>query len=104
VRVNEVLGYFGGNTSQGRRKYERFVEEGLSKKVENPLERGKGHGVVGSMEFMERIKQRFLPASIQSRELRIIAVHGIRGKSQRISERDIKIALERKKDWWLREA
>jgi REP element-mobilizing transposase RayT len=69
VRVNEVLAYFGGNTSQGRRKYERFVEEGLSKKVENPLERGKGHGVVGSMEFMERVRQRFLPASIQSREL-----------------------------------
>jgi phage-related protein len=35
---------------------------------------------------------------------RIIAVHGMRSKSQRISERDIKIALERKKDWWLREA
>ena len=69
VRVNEILGYFGGDTSQGRRKYESFVEEGLSKKVENPLERGKGHGVVGAMEFMERIKQRFLPASIQSREL-----------------------------------
>jgi hypothetical protein len=67
--VNEVLGYFGGDISQGRRKYERFVGEGLSKKIENPLERGKGHGVVGSMEFMERIKQRFLPSSIQSREL-----------------------------------
>jgi phage-related protein len=35
---------------------------------------------------------------------RIIAVHGIRSKSQRISERDIKIALERKKDWWSRKA
>jgi phage-related protein len=35
---------------------------------------------------------------------RIIAVHGIRSKSQRISERDIKIPLERKKDWWLRKA
>jgi len=35
---------------------------------------------------------------------RIIAVHGIRSKSQRISERDIKTALERKKDWWLRKA
>jgi len=34
---------------------------------------------------------------------RIIAIYGIRSKSQRISERDIKIALERKKDWWLRE-
>ena len=35
---------------------------------------------------------------------RIIAVHGIRSKAQKISERDIKVALERKKDWWLREA
>jgi phage-related protein len=35
---------------------------------------------------------------------RIIAVHGIRNKGQRISERDRKVALERKRDWWLREA
>ena len=33
---------------------------------------------------------------------RIIAVHGIRSKAQKISERDIKVALERKKDWWSR--
>jgi phage-related protein len=39
-----------------------------------------------------------------ARGQRIIAVHGIRSKSQRISERDINVALERKKDWWLREA
>jgi phage-related protein len=30
---------------------------------------------------------------------RIIAIHGIRTKAQNISERDIKVALERKKDW-----
>lgn len=35
---------------------------------------------------------------------RIIAVHGIRTKSQRISGRDIKVVLETKKDWRLREA
>ena len=39
-----------------------------------------------------------------ARGQRIITVHGIRSKSQRISERDINVALERKKDWWLREA
>jgi phage-related protein len=39
-----------------------------------------------------------------ARGQRIIAVHGIRSKSKRISERDINVALERKKDWWLREA
>jgi phage-related protein len=38
-----------------------------------------------------------------TRGQRIIAVHGIRSKSQRISDRDINVALERKKDWWSRE-
>src|SRR4030043_2330114 len=33
---------------------------------------------------------------------RIIAVHGIRSKAQKISERDRKAALERKVDWLLR--
>ena len=37
-----------------------------------------------------------------AKEQRIIAVHGIRSKAQRISEQDIKVALERKKDWWSR--
>jgi phage-related protein len=37
-----------------------------------------------------------------AKEQRIIAVHGIRSKAQKISERDIKVALERKKDWWSR--
>lgn len=37
-----------------------------------------------------------------AKEQRIIAVHGIRSKTQKISGRDIKVALERKKDWWSR--
>ncbi|MCJ7576377.1 MAG: type II toxin-antitoxin system RelE/ParE family toxin [Dehalococcoidia bacterium] len=37
-----------------------------------------------------------------AKEQRIIGVHGIRSKAQRISEQDIKVALERKKDWWSR--
>ena len=30
---------------------------------------------------------------------RIIAVHGIRNKAKKISEQDLKVALERKEDW-----
>jgi phage-related protein len=33
---------------------------------------------------------------------RIIAVHGIRNKARKISERDLKVALQRKEDWQLR--
>jgi len=67
--VNEILGQLGGDTSEGRRRYERFVEEGLSKEMENPLERGRGHGIVGPREFVETVKGRFLSTSIQPREL-----------------------------------
>ena len=33
---------------------------------------------------------------------RIIAVHGVRNKARKISERDLKVALQRKEDWQLR--
>lgn len=33
---------------------------------------------------------------------RIIAVHGIRNKAKKIESRDRKIALERKRDWLMR--
>lgn len=69
VQGEEILGYFGGDTTQGRRKYEKYVEEGIRKEIENPLEKGKGHGILGSMEYIEEIKNRFLSGSIPSREL-----------------------------------
>jgi chromosomal replication initiation ATPase DnaA len=37
--------------------------------MENPLERGKGHGIVGSAEFLERVKERFLSGQPPSREV-----------------------------------
>ena len=69
VRVDEILGYVGGDTTQGRRRYEKFVQEGVLKEIENPLARGKGYGIVGSLEFIEKIKARYLSATIQPREL-----------------------------------
>lgn len=67
--VNGVLGYFGGDTLQGRRRYERFVSEGLSGELESPLERGRGHGIVGEKDFIERIREQHLSSSVRSREL-----------------------------------
>jgi hypothetical protein len=69
LRVGEVLGSFGGDTVKGRRGYEEFVVEGLAGKMTNPLERGRGHGIVGASEFMEKIRERFLRSVAGSREL-----------------------------------
>ncbi len=69
LEVEEVLAYFGGDTSKGRRRYEEFVMEGVSGKVSNPLEKGKGHGIIGASDFMERIREEYIESAIGSREL-----------------------------------
>jgi hypothetical protein len=69
LQVGEVLTHFGGDRAKGRKKYEDFVREGLSGKMESPLERGKGHGILGVPEFIERIRAEYLPSPKESREL-----------------------------------
>ena len=66
-----------------------------------PLSRPIGEDLF-EMRHVGKLNARVLYFSAKGQ--RIIAIHGIRSKGQRISERDIKIALERKQDWWLREA
>ena len=67
--VGEVLAHFGGDTSGGRKRYNGFVVEGLAGKTTNPLERGRGHGIVGASKFMEKIREQILPSLARSREI-----------------------------------
>jgi hypothetical protein len=67
--VEEVLGYFGGDTSSGRRGYARYVEQGLVTDLENPLELGKGHGIIGERDFVDAVRDRYLSSAIKDREL-----------------------------------
>ena len=69
IRVEEVLDYFGGDTSSGRRSYARYVEQGLVTDLENPLELGKGHGIIGERNFVDAVRDRYLPPPIKVREL-----------------------------------
>jgi len=69
LQVREVLAYFGGDTARGRREYEGFVMEGLSRDIANPLEKGVGHGIVGANEFIEKIRGQYIRSAIESREL-----------------------------------
>jgi REP element-mobilizing transposase RayT len=69
LHVEEVLGYMGGDTAKGRRKYEDFVMGGVSGKLTSPLEIGKGHGIVGASEFIEKIKGQYIRFGVESREL-----------------------------------
>jgi putative transposase len=69
LRVEEVLGYFGGDTSSGRRGYARYVEQGLVTDLENPLEMGRGHGIIGERDFVDAVRDRYLSPAIYDREL-----------------------------------
>jgi predicted XRE-type DNA-binding protein len=78
LNMQEILGYFGGNNGRGRRNYEKFVVEGLEGGITSPLEKGKGHGVVGNEDFVERVRDRFLKKGMKQRE--VPAVRGIIGQ------------------------
>ncbi len=56
VRYEEVLGYVGGS----RRKYGRFVEEGVHRGYRTPWEDLKGQIVLGEDPFWERVKSRWV--------------------------------------------
>jgi len=67
--LEEVPAYFGGDTSTGRRRYEAFMREEMSGKVPNPLERGTGHGIIGTDEFIEKIRGQYIGSGTGSREV-----------------------------------
>jgi hypothetical protein len=48
--TEKILAYFKGRKAS----YRSFVEEGISESV-NPLEKGKGHGIVGNTSFIRDI-------------------------------------------------
>lgn len=69
LRVEEVLDDFGGDTASGRRSYGRYVTQGLVTDLENPLELGKGHGIIGERDFVDAVRDRYLSPAINVREL-----------------------------------
>jgi REP element-mobilizing transposase RayT len=64
----EVLGYFRDDNPGGRKAYARFVESGLSLDIPTPLEKGKGHGIIGDKSFIEKISARYFK-SMEKREV-----------------------------------
>lgn len=69
LKPREVLEEFGRDTSRGRKGYARFVREGLEKGLESPLGVGKGHGIVGEEDFVERVRRLFERKGVRSREV-----------------------------------
>ncbi len=52
---NWLLSIFGNEEKKSRRQYKEFVEEGIAKKLENPVKRAVGNMILGSKEFIDSI-------------------------------------------------
>lgn len=59
VQYKIILDYFGGENRNAMNEYQKFVAEGMERDLPSPLEKGKGTGVVGSDDFIEKIQKTF---------------------------------------------
>jgi putative transposase len=56
VYYKTILDYFGGEGRKSISEYKKFVAEGMEKEIPNPLVKGKGTGIIGGEDFIEKIK------------------------------------------------
>lgn len=56
VTQERVLGEIGGRPKDRRLRYRRFVEEGLLREIENPLDAVKWQTALGREHFLQRLK------------------------------------------------
>jgi REP element-mobilizing transposase RayT len=64
-----LLDYMGGDNQRGRGYYRRFIQQGLTKEIDNPLYLGKGNGIVGQSNFIQNVKAKFIKKDKAHREI-----------------------------------
>lgn len=74
VNYEFILDYMGGDNKQGRRKYRRFIHRGLEQELDNPSELGKGNGIIGEVNFVKWVKEKFINKETPKRELPALRV------------------------------
>jgi putative transposase len=78
-----VLGEMdSGVERQGKLRYRRFVEEGLVREIENPAQAAQWQAVLGSEDFLQRIKDRMQSDRPKRREVKALR-HGTSGPDPR---------------------
>jgi putative transposase len=69
VEESLVLGEFGGRPGQRRLGYRKFVEEGLSREIENPFAAVRWQAVLGSESFAQKVRDRLGGRHREGREI-----------------------------------
>ena len=68
VTYELALATFGGDTSQGRRAYARFIADGVGNPLPSPWEQLRSQVVLGTDAFVERLRPQVRAASTTIRE------------------------------------
>ncbi len=68
VDYDTLLFYEGGDTQKGRAGYKYFVQSGIVGNIDNPLKIGVGHSIVGTNEFIDQIKEKYIDIKKPRRE------------------------------------
>lgn len=69
LTIDFVLGYFDERTTVGQRKYAEFVEAMIGQRYESPLKATIASSILGSKDFVEKIKAKYLRDRDMSRNL-----------------------------------
>jgi len=73
VTEDLVLGEFDGRGGrESKTRYRRFVEEGLLREIENPAEAAQWQAVLGSEDFVQRLRDKMQPQRQKRREVKAL--------------------------------
>lgn len=59
VHYETILDFFGKRREKAGDGYKAFMLEGTVKDIPNPLEKGKGDGIIGKENFIEKIRKQY---------------------------------------------
>ncbi len=60
INYQKILDCFGGDTSEGRKRYRRFVYNGLTGDLEGVSDLVNKNGIIGDSDFVEHIRHTYL--------------------------------------------
>lgn len=98
IDYKTILGYMGGDSRKGREEYRRFMRGGIGEEGANPLEVGKGHGIIGGAEFIRWVKEEFLREAKSKRERPALRELEKRYTPEELINRYTSLITMRKKD------
>jgi REP element-mobilizing transposase RayT len=98
VNYEALLSYLGRDNRQGRQGYREFIQFGLKHDIENPLERGKGSGIIGGVDFIKSIKDELLDEEAPRRELPALRELRKRFQPEELIDRFSRLVLKDKEE------